>query len=213
MRKQAQPQKKSQVRVIRDRQVRANREAYVARCDEAMRWCWQMAELGNLELLLRLAQHRHDDEPNPYEHWDRAMAASYVYCEAAFPGFWDAELSAEIMFLEADPYFFRSGYRKEKILRRLKKAVLSDDEKERLRRVVLVQVASSSWRREFSEYARLAIVLDSPALRQELATIGNAKAHHVLALLAQAQHQLGTDKGILGSWGHGKTDAQRPPDS
>ncbi len=72
-----------------------------------------------------------------------------------------------IAFLERDPYTFRSGYCKEKILRRLKKVTLTDQQKTRLQAMLLVQVQKTP-RREVREYCRLAIVLDQPELRREL---------------------------------------------
>jgi hypothetical protein len=72
-----------------------------------------------------------------------------------------------LLFLEADPWFFRSGYMKEKFLRALKRCALSDTEKERLVRILLAVVDSRD-RREFREYCRLASHVTSHDLRQGL---------------------------------------------
>ncbi len=171
---------------------------------------WAGAAQRVREAQSRLNQVAHRRSRAEWTAWEDAVPRFHTALEAAYPpGFWDeyealvqhndAPRSLILGFLEANPYFYRSGYIKQKILRYLKQVSLSKQEKERLRFVVLAQVEAPHARREFPEYARLAIVLDSPVLRQELATIGNAKAHHVLALLTQAQHQSGTDKGISGS--------------
>ena len=72
-----------------------------------------------------------------------------------------------ITYLKRDPYAFRSGYYKEKILRRLKRAPLTETQKTRLRAMLLAQVQKPP-RREVRDYCRLAIVLDEPEFRREL---------------------------------------------
>jgi hypothetical protein len=72
-----------------------------------------------------------------------------------------------IAFLERDPYTGCSGYLKEKILRRLKRAPLTETQKARLRAMLLAQVCKPP-RREARDYCRLAIVLDEPSFRQKL---------------------------------------------
>lgn len=67
-----------------------------------------------------------------------------------------------IAFLELDPYFFRSGYAKEVIIRCLKRLPLSNHQVQRLQGVVLR--ALDKWDRvEFRAYCRLAGAVDSPA--------------------------------------------------
>lgn len=61
-----------------------------------------------------------------------------------------------IAFLEADPYFFGSGYRKEEIIRLLKRCDLTPKQADRLRGVVLRSVERPEWRREDRHYGRLA---------------------------------------------------------
>jgi len=76
-----------------------------------------------------------------------------------------------IAFLERDPYTFGSGYRKQYILRKLKRAPLTEPQKERLRAMLLKQVSAPP-RREIREYCRLARVLDEPAFRVALESAG-----------------------------------------
>ncbi len=63
-----------------------------------------------------------------------------------------------ILYLEVDPWYFRSGYLKERLIRRLKAAVLTEKDRERLRKVIW-KVASGKNRREWSNYCSLAVVV------------------------------------------------------
>jgi hypothetical protein len=76
-----------------------------------------------------------------------------------------------IAFLEADPYFFGSGYAKESVLRLLKRCDLTPSQEERLRVVILNAVQRPEWRREFRRYARLARKVEAPAFRAALLEI------------------------------------------
>lgn len=60
-----------------------------------------------------------------------------------------------IVYLEADPWYFRSGYLKEWLLDNLRKAPLNEENKSRLRKVIL-NVAAGRNRREFRRYCLLA---------------------------------------------------------
>lgn len=71
-----------------------------------------------------------------------------------------------ILFLEVNPWYFRSGYYKAIIARKLKAASLSLEQQARLRQVILSAVAGRVGP-EFKEYARLAIrVADSEFLSE-----------------------------------------------
>lgn len=67
-----------------------------------------------------------------------------------------AGLESGIEFLEADPWFFRSGYIKEWIIQAVKKMDLSEEFKERLRNVIGSVVQKQDHRREVLFYCRLA---------------------------------------------------------
>lgn len=60
-----------------------------------------------------------------------------------------------ICFLEANPYFIRSGYIKEEIITKLKKIKLTKDQSSRLRKVVL-NIVDNHYCREFRYYCKLA---------------------------------------------------------
>jgi hypothetical protein len=72
-----------------------------------------------------------------------------------------------IQFLEADPWFFRSGYIKEEFTRRLKRAKLTGDQIARLNTVILSMVEREG-RREFRSFCRLARAIHTPELIAEL---------------------------------------------
>jgi hypothetical protein len=72
-----------------------------------------------------------------------------------------------VAFLEADPWCFRSGYMKERILAALQRAELSGLQQERLRNVLLNAV-DAGYRREFRSSCRLAKRLADGVLVGEL---------------------------------------------
>ena len=78
-----------------------------------------------------------------------------------------------IQFLEVDPYFFRSGYIKTDLLRRLKRAPLTKSQQQRLRNVILARISGPD-RRELRDYCRLAAALATPAFRIELEAMAKA---------------------------------------
>ncbi len=77
-------------------------------------------------------------------------------------------LSAALSFLEADLWTFRSGYVRAEILRRLKRAELSDEHRRRLEDVIVRAVDGPETPREFRDYCRLARSLSTDRLRAEL---------------------------------------------
>jgi hypothetical protein len=111
--------------------------------------------------------------------YSELLEAFNAAVDAAYPpGFFESleELSKHsdtqalemaVTFLEADPYFFRSGYIKQYILRYVRGYLLSDDYIARLERVLLHAV-DNHYCREFREYRKLAHRIDNPRLRAEL---------------------------------------------
>lgn len=95
-----------------------------------------------------------------FQLWDRHILAKV---ERA-PGRWR---EAAILFLEADPWFFRSGYLKVELIRSLKRATLTPREIERLG-FVLIQTVDRRHRREFRSYCRLAAHVATPELAERL---------------------------------------------
>ena len=79
----------------------------------------------------------------------------------------DAKESA-IRFLEFDPYYYRSGYIKSKLLVRLKNIKLSASEVKRLQKVICDAIVSPQPKCEFKYYARLLKNVGTPEFRQKL---------------------------------------------
>ena len=104
------------------------------------------------------------------------------------PGFWDAferlsrgdaaGIEVAVAFLEADPWFYRTGYVKTKLIRYIKSPMLTHTDKERLANVVL-SVVDKRDDRDFRAYCRLACKVDSPELRDQLAHLLKAENRNI----------------------------------
>ena len=98
---------------------------------------------------------KRDVSPEKREEWKRACEVFHrLYDELAFPGGYDGALDrlvvgdqetmeAAICFLEMRPYFFRSGYMFDALLRRAKHAPLSPEQTARLQ---VVKDGVQEWR-------------------------------------------------------------------
>ena len=73
-----------------------------------------------------------------------------------------------IAFLEADPWFFRSGYEQQNLIRHLKRSRLTEPQRSRLGRVVIAAIDGRD-RREFRHFCRLACGVWSDMLDEEVA--------------------------------------------
>ncbi len=97
-----------------------------------------------------------------------------------------------IEYLEADPWYFRSGYVKEEIVRRLKKAPITERQRHRLAVVILRSMATGT-RRLARHLAKLAIFVDSPAFRSRIEAFSHStdevqhRAKHLLDVLRSQQ--------------------------
>lgn len=111
----------------------------------------------------RLAVHeawrQRNASPEASAQWLARIAEFRAVVTRAYPaGFWEAfdrlptgdadAIEMATLFLEADPWFDRSGYVKAELIRRLKRLPLPSDIQERLRAVVL-EVARMRDRREY----------------------------------------------------------------
>ncbi len=142
--------------------------------------------------------------------WLAALSAVYP------PGFWEdiarlhtgdsSGLESAVAFLEANPYFHRSGYTKEKVIRALKSPLLTPEYSKRLGCAVLTIVDTRDGE-HFRAFCRLARKVDAPALREQLTarlTSGDAgirrRARWVLEALAQkdSQERAAERKGTRG---------------
>ena len=147
----------------------------------------RVAELNRLHKLahesseLRLRTGKAED----IERWEKAVKdwkefSGFGYPETKFyffenqtflaalsAGDADAKESA-IKFLEFDPYYYRSGYIKSKLLVRLKNIKLSASEVKRLQKVICNAIVSPQPKCEFKYYARLLKNVGTPEFRQKL---------------------------------------------
>ena len=118
-----------------------------------------------------------DQGPQAWKEWQEAAAAwraqRYPTDKLWEEGF-VADLRASdpsaieeaILYLEVDPWYFRAGYLKERVIRRLKSANLKPRDRKRLWNVVW-NVAAGKNRREFRDYCSLAAAVgDSDLIRQ-----------------------------------------------
>lgn len=85
----------------------------------------------------------------------------YAYREIQYTD--PALLEFAISFLEVDPFFFRSGYIKAELLRKLKRSDLNAKHIMRLN-VVLEDAIDRRGSREFKAYCRLAAIIATPKL-------------------------------------------------
>lgn len=85
----------------------------------------------------------------------------------------EAIIEAAIAFLEADPYFFRSGYVKADLVRAVSKFPLAPKQQARLQQVILDRVRGPT-RREFRKYCNLAPYVTAPGFEHELGELANA---------------------------------------
>jgi hypothetical protein len=72
-----------------------------------------------------------------------------------------------ILYLEVDPWCFRSGYLKQRLTDDLKRVSLTEHDRERLR-CVMLGVARGRNRREFRHYCRLAVAVENEAFLEQL---------------------------------------------
>ncbi len=93
-------------------------------------------------------------------------------------------------FLEADLFFHRSGYMKEKLLTELKRRKLNQYEIERLQAIIVSVVQTHDHRREFLRYCRAAANVDDERFRSKLIALEQSddlqvsqRANWVLAAL------------------------------
>lgn len=79
-----------------------------------------------------------------------------------------------LLFLEVDPWYFRSGYLKEMLIDSLKRAPLTKDDKARIRNII-ISVAGGRNRREFRRFCKLAVKVTSDKFEQMIDQL--AKEH------------------------------------
>jgi hypothetical protein len=150
------------------------------------------ANAAELEKLRERVDEMFRERSKSPEHtaaWQKAaLAFRTEYDKLAFPGGLSREfdllrvgdataIEMAIRFLEANPWFFRSGYYKVDILKLLRKHSLSDEQRARLRKVILERVRDRPVR-EIRGYARFAPKVSTPEFEAEMTNIAeNANRH------------------------------------
>ena len=147
----------------------------------------KVAELNRLHKLVHESSELrwHSGKAEDIESWEKAVKdwkefSGFGYPEMKFYFFENqtflAALSAgdaeakesAIKYLEFDPYYYRSGYIKSKLLVRLKHIKLTASEIRRLQKVVCNAIISRQPKCEFKYYARLLKNIGTPEFRAKL---------------------------------------------
>ena len=146
----------------------------------------KVAELNHMHKLVHeLSERRwHSGKAEDIERWENAVRVwkeysgfgedtkfyffeNQTFLTALSSGETDAKESA-IKFLEFDPYYYRSGYIKSKLLVRLKHIKLTASEIKRLQKVVCNAILSPLPKSEFKYYAGLLKNIGTPEFRAKL---------------------------------------------
>jgi hypothetical protein len=158
-------------------------------------------ELQRLHEQVHAAARRRTEGKQQLDTW-KAAAQRYFesYDALAFPGGLSKQfdllqkndpgaIEMAVRFLEADPWFFRSGYFKADMIRLLRRAPLAEDQRVRLQAVVIDRIMAPETPREFRWYGRLAIAVRDPDLEEQIARIaessGSVERRHARWILGQ----------------------------
>jgi hypothetical protein len=94
-----------------------------------------------------------------------------------------------VRFLEADPWFFRSGYLKADMIKHLRQAPLNEGQRKRLQQVIMARIQREDTPREFRWYCRLAPFVSDPTFEHQVAGLaepsGSVQSRHALWVLTQ----------------------------
>ncbi|MBA3954976.1 hypothetical protein H0X48_06680 [Candidatus Dependentiae bacterium] len=129
-------------------------------------------------LVTKVNQSYKDKVKHPLTWQQATEQLQSLYDQLAFPGGLEHGLQLlkaqdpnttqiAIDYLEVNPYFFRSGYIKEKIIRLLKKINVSEQQKKQLQEII-INVVKNKPRRELREYARLALKIGDDTFYAQL---------------------------------------------
>ena len=124
-------------------------------------------QIRELEKTIEATYVDRDLDEKHYQAWAEACERfRKSFDRLAFPGGLEQEIDLlkrgdgqavemAVRYLEADPWFFRSGYIKEQLMRELRKVSLTEDQGDRLRQVIMDRIKTGGGR-EFRRYCRLA---------------------------------------------------------
>jgi hypothetical protein len=140
------------------------------------------AELEKLREKVHERSRERGQSPEHVAAWQEAARTFHAaYDSLAFPGGLSREfellktgdvtaIEMAIRFLEADPWYFRSGYHKADILKMLRKHPLSEDQCSRMRKVILERVRGRPVR-EVRSFARFAPKVSTPQFEAQVRDI------------------------------------------
>lgn len=134
-------------------------------------------EYNKLDLSLKEAFSRREKSDQAYRDWQLAAKRFREY-SSEVDRMVDACLTQDISdhsdlrefafcFIQCDPYYHRSGYVMEKLLRKIKALSLSDLEK-RLLRELLIRRIDTKARRNFRDICRLIPKIETDALKDKV---------------------------------------------
>jgi hypothetical protein len=145
-----------------------------------------------------------DRSPSANEAWQRACEEFHSYESQLSPYlkrvFSDSDYKDQetiefvISFLELDPRFFRSGYIKEEMLRKIGRAELNSKQTMRLRTVLLDAIQRRGGR-EFRRYCRVAAQISDDDILAELRSLSSegdsagSRAKMMLRYVEQGTHE------------------------
>jgi len=139
-----------------------------------------LAEANQISILHNAIHESYLNRNQDHAKWKNACETFHSYKSEIDPyidrvhqetEFIDRELQEfVIVFLELDPMFFRSGYIKEVMLKKIKRAPLTGKQLQRLREIVLNAINSRPFR-EFKAYCRLASTIADTKLQSSVEKI------------------------------------------
>jgi len=166
------------------------------------------ARIQELNEAIKSAYKKRSEGPRQMQQWrDACRIFHESYDSLAFPGGLNkamtslkkkdpAAVEMAIKFLEADPWFFRSGYIKQEVIRHLKAAPLTAGQQIRLRYVILARIQGRDTR-EFRSYCRLAPFVTNPSFEEQVADLAASRtplvsrhAKWVLAILPRQRQKV-----------------------
>jgi hypothetical protein len=150
------------------------------------------ANAAKLEELRERVDEKFRERSKSAEHqaaWQEAARTFHAaYEELAFPGGLSREfellragdaaaIEMAVRYLEANPWYFRSGYHKADILKMLRKHELNADQCSRMRKVILERVRGRPVR-EMRSYARFAPKVSTEEFEEEIFNIAKNDDRH-----------------------------------
>jgi hypothetical protein len=137
------------------------------------------ARLRDLHAAMKTAYKKRQEGARQLGAWEAACRTFHEsFDRLAFPGGLGNAMHSQragdpdtlemaVRFLEADPLFFRSGYIKADLIKHLRQAQLSNDQRVRLRQVILTRIQGQDTR-EFRSYCHLARVITDPDFERQV---------------------------------------------